>query len=246
MQKFILKQFEVLCGLRMHSIDVIIATYGCESWKEKALIAQNSVLRQTSPASSIHLIHGETLAQARNEGAQKSTAEWLLFLDADDALDSNFIHAMREKIDQTTQYSSPLLYPSVLTIEKGGKPSSAKISVQKPILEGNFMVIGTLVKRENFLQLGGFRELPMYEDWDLWIRCIANGSTPNPVPRAVYHVFVNSNSRNHQPQTTADKIRDSFLQEYWHKVYNQPLPRFPHFSLYVKKRTRKLKKVFQF
>lgn len=157
----------------MHSIDVIIATYGCESWKKKALIAQNSVLQQTSPASSIHLIHGETLAQARNAGAYKSTADWLLFLDADDTLDLNFICAMREMIDQTT-HSSPLLYPSVLTIENGVKSLSAKISMQNPILEGNFMVIGTLVKREDFLRVGGFRELPMYEDWDLWIRCICS------------------------------------------------------------------------
>ena len=229
----------------MHSIDVIIATYGCESWKKKALIAQNSVLQQTSPASSIHLIHGETLAQARNAGAYKSTADWLLFLDADDTLDLNFICAMREMIDQTT-HPSPLLYPSVLTIEDGVKSLSAKISTQNPILEGNFMVIGTLVKREDFLQVGGFRELPMYyEDWDLWIRCIINGSVPNPVPDAVYHVFVNKNSRNHQSKVIADKVRDSFIREYWSRVYNQPFPRFPRISLYFKKRVRKLKRLFQ-
>ena len=228
----------------MHGIDVIIATYGCESWKEKALIAQKSVLQQTSPASSIHLIHGDTLAQARNTGAYQSTADWLLFLDADDALDSNFLRAMREMIDQTT-HPSPLLYPSVLTIEDGVKSLSVKTSTQNPILEGNFMVIGTLVKRADFLRAGGFRELPMYEDWDLWIRCIANGSTPKPVHNAVYHVFVNKNSRNHQPKATADNVRDSFLREYWSKVYNQPPPRFPRFSLYIKKRARKLKRLFQ-
>ena len=107
------------------------------------------------------------------------------------------------------------------------------------------MVIGTLVKRADFLRAGGFRELPMYEDWDLWIRCIANGSTPKPVHNAVYHVFVNKNSRNHQPKATADNVRDSFLREYWSKVYNQPPPRFPCFSLYIKKRARKLKRLFQ-
>ena len=101
------------------------------------------------------------------------------------------------------------------------------------------MVIGTLVKRENFLQLGGFRELPMYEDWDLWIRCIANGSTPNPVPRAVYHVFVNCNSRNHQPKKIASTIGSSLLNEYWHDIYNKPLPKFPRLSLYMNKRIRK-------
>lgn len=225
----------------MHGIDVIIATYGCESWKEKALIAQKSVLQQTSPASLIHLIHGETLAQARNAGAHQSTADWLLFLDADDALDSNFIRAMREMIDQTT-HPSPLLYPSVLTIEDGVKSLSVKTSTQNPILEGNFMVIGTLVKRADFLRAGGFRELPMYEDWDLWIRCIANGSSPKPVHNAVYHVFVNKNSRNHQSKKIASATGGSLLNKYWYDIYNKPLPKFPRLNLYIKKRIRKLQK----
>ena len=227
----------------MHGIDVIIATYGCESWKEKALIAQKSVLQQTSPASLIHLIHGDTLAQARNAGAHQSTADWLLFLDADDALDSNFLRAMREMIDQTT-YSSPLLYPSVLTIENGVKPLSAKTSTQHPILEGNFMVIGTLVKRADFLRAGGFRELPMYEDWDLWIRRIANGSTPHSVSSAVYHVIVNKSSRNHQSKRIIKKVGDLLLNKYWRDIYNEPLPKFPRLNLYVKKRIRKIKRSF--
>ena len=227
----------------MDGIDVIIGTYGCESWKDRALVAKYSVLQQTSMATSIYLVHGKTLAQARNEGAQRSTADWLLFLDADDVLDSNYIYAMREAIKQIT-CSNSLLYPSVLTIENGVKSSSTKISEQNPILEGNFMVIGTLVKRETFLQVGGFRELPMYEDWDLWIRCIAKGCVPYPVSDAVYHVIVNRDSRNHQCKKVAKKVGNLFLTEYWQEIYNQPVPIFPKLKLYLKKRKRKLKKYF--
>lgn len=227
----------------MDGIDVIIGTYGCESWKDRALVAKYSVLQQTSMATSIYLVHGKTLAQARNEGAQRSTADWLLFLDADDVLDSNYIYAMREAIKQIT-CSNSLLYPSVLTIENGVKSSSTKISEQNPILEGNFMVIGTLVKRETFLQVGGFRELPMYEDWDLWIRCVAHGSTPHSVSSAVYHVIVNKSSRNHQSKRIAKKVGDLLLNRYWRDIYNEPLPKFPRLNLYVKKRIRKIKRSF--
>ena len=46
------------------------------------------------------------------------------------------------------------------------------------IYNQNLINVTTLIKKETFMQLGGYREdLPGYEDWDLWIRLAAKGST---------------------------------------------------------------------
>lgn len=71
---------------------------------------------------------------------------------------------------------------------------------------GNWLVIGTLVQRQVFVEVGGFREWPLYEDWCLWQRCWKAGAEPVKVPDAVYVARVRGASRNRQP-SRAEKLR---------------------------------------
>jgi GT2 family glycosyltransferase len=46
------------------------------------------------------------------------------------------------------------------------------------IHHNKWLVVTSLMKREVFETLGGFdSELPMYEDWDFWLRAIKAGYT---------------------------------------------------------------------
>ena len=82
------------------------------------------------------------------------------------------------------------------------------------ILQGNFLIIGTLVRRDTFLSVGGFRELRLYEDWDLWIRCFQQGSSHFTVPEAIYNITFSDNSRNEPSHMEKVRVAESIRSQY--------------------------------
>jgi GT2 family glycosyltransferase len=78
------------------------------------------------------------------------------------------------------------------------------------------MVIGTLVPRRIFEEVGGFDDWPIYEDWELWIRCVEAGCALKTAVEAVYIVHERDGSRNNQSpefqREIYDKIRAYHMQ----------------------------------
>lgn len=176
-----------------NSVTVVIGTYGNESWKLKAQNALNSVRCQTKQPQYLVHYHGDTLAHARNEGAKVGRSQWLIFLDADDTLDHKYIEAMVTHDDGTT-----LRQPATLGVyPDGSEDSEAVLIPERPLRVSNYLIIGTMCLREQFMDVGGFDEgLPVLEDWDLWLRISKAGAVIGKRPEAIYRVGVNPNSRN--------------------------------------------------
>jgi glycosyltransferase involved in cell wall biosynthesis len=179
----------------METVDVVVATYGNELvWRALADRAIFSAENQTRRPDAIYYAHdgiGTDLSAARNEAARDSSADWLIFLDADDELDVGYIAAMLD-------VDGDLRWPSTLGVVNGVEDDYPVLLQPKGhILVGNHMVIGTMVRRDLFETVGGFRTgLPVLEDWDLWIRCLIAGAVAQPCPDAIYRVHVRSHSRN--------------------------------------------------
>lgn len=180
------------------SISVIVGFYGDPSWGEKAKCAEQSALQQTLPAREVIVYQGRSLHEARNGGAAEATGDWLIFLDADDTLDPGYLAAMYE--EASTRGDTVLFQPATLGVYPDGREDlqSVVISPARNLLERNHMIIGTMISRRLFVEAGGFRDLPMYEDWDLWIRAWLLGASWIAVPLAVYRVGVNDTGRNSQ------------------------------------------------
>jgi hypothetical protein len=178
------------------TVDVIVATYGSfDVWDllaQRAVVSAENQDRKPDAIYRAHDSEGSDLSRVRNMAAADSAAEWLIFLDADDELGSGYVAAM-------LRGEGDLRWPSTLGVYEDGSTDEAPVLLQpKPnILIGNHMVIGTMVRREIFMDVGGFREgLPVLEDWDLWIRCLIAGGLARPCPAAVYRVHVRNASRN--------------------------------------------------
>lgn len=174
----------------MDDVTVIIPVYGdVERWAPLARRAAASAIAQTVPAAQVVLATAADLAEARNGPASWARTEWLVFLDADDELDVRYIEAMLAG-------EGDLRQPATLGVTDGVEDAQPVVIPAKDLMTGNYIVIGAMVRTDLFHEVGGFRSLDAYEDWDLWLRVWLAGGRITSVPEAVYRVTVNTTGRN--------------------------------------------------
>jgi glycosyltransferase involved in cell wall biosynthesis len=177
-------------------VTVAVATFGHPKWERLARKAIHSVINLHRPYVYVHL-PGGTLAQARNQALEQVTTEWVCHLDGDDELEMGFF-------DYMSQGQADIRAPAV-RYQAGGPariPTVAGHSHQCEdacLFYGNWLVVGSLVRAELVRKVGGWKEYPVYEDFDLWQRCWLAGATFEAIPQAVYRAHVLPNSRNRSP-----------------------------------------------
>lgn len=151
--------------------------------------------RAHAAAVSIMLPKNVGVAQARGVGVKMSTGKLLLFVDADDKIAPDFIEQCGRVIAK-----SDIAYPNVLQFGhvEINKLVDAPESVTPAYIIGKKcgLVVTSMMHRYVYEKLQGFRDLPIYEDWDFWIRAMFNGYT---FARAntLLHYRQNKMSRNH-------------------------------------------------
>lgn len=188
-------------------VGVVMTSYGdLSKWQPLRERAAASVAAQTAP----HLFYSyhwrdpgpSSLGALRNCAALEALDECdrLIFLDADDELDPHYI-------EEITKVKADIVQPATLGIRPDGVADKKPIMLrEKPLIEGNYIVIGACINARLFQQVGGFRDQPIYEDWDLWLRMYNAGATIGKCPKAVYRVHVNDKGRN----------SDVALQQKWY------------------------------
>lgn len=197
------------------TVGVVIPKFGMTSiWDPIAQRAYGSALCQTMEPYECAVILGKTLAEARNNGAELfKECDWLIFLDADDELDPYYIESMLKG-------SGDIRWPSTIGVYEDGTEDDAPVLLTPrygadSLMYHNWMVIGSMVRTSLFFRAGGFREQPILEDWDLWIRCVLKGGKPEPCADAIYRVHVNPNSRNKQGDALHGKLYVEIQERYW-------------------------------
>lgn len=180
-------------------VSVVVATFGDPSWAELAAERAIPSAEASAPAELV-VVHGATLAEARNAGAARSISEWLCFLDADDEIEAGYLEAMAAA-------SGDLRAPSVRYVTAGEIEPDPISLAGRNISTVNPCVIGTLLRRELFDAAGGFWTEPAWEDWSLFRRCWLLGAKLEHVTAAVYRVNVNPAGRNSSLPTQAERNR---------------------------------------
>lgn len=180
-------------------ISIVVTTYGDESWKETA---HKRALPSTEGQGAYEVIYKHykklEIGPARNKAALAAEGEWLLFLDADDELQEGYVEGMTAAICDERRPEPALLQPAVRYIRKGMMQNPIMIPM-KDLSSDNYLVIGTVLRRKLFLQVGGFNDYPHgFEDWSLWAKCWKAGAKVFPVPRAIYNAYINPQSKHRQ------------------------------------------------
>lgn len=196
-------------------VTICIGTFGDDHWID--LAEQRAIPSAEQFDVPVIHVHAGTLHEARNQAVAKAATEWVVHLDADDELEPGFVEAMSSGI-------ADLRAPAVRYIRAGRSRHiwMPKVAGHRHecvggcLPEGNWLVVGTAVRRSMVLAVGGWWPEPVYEDWSLWLRCWRAGASVEPVPGAVYAAHVRHGSRNRGPdRATKDlwhwRIRDSIL-----------------------------------
>src|SRR5271166_2944788 len=145
----------------------------------------------------------EGVSAARNAGAQRTDAPWLLFLDADDRLTEGAVEALAAEIRRGVS----LVYGDYERIDEQGRTvgkrgwirnlrSKPSGEIREPLLGGNFIINGGVLicEREAFLKVGGFpAQLSLCEDWHLWCQLATVGEA-RYLPRRVMEYRVHAQS----------------------------------------------------
>ncbi|HYT01610.1 MAG TPA: glycosyltransferase [Candidatus Acidoferrum sp.] len=180
------------------SISVIITCHNLHVYLKECV---DSVTNQTMRATEIIILHDacepppvfpETttvvrsshrgVAVTRNEGARLAESEYLLFLDADDTLAEHFIEAM---VNIKAETKADIIYPNVILwsswhgkvrMRNAWHESCEKITKEN-MLEYNQIVVSSLISRQLYLDVGGTPNIPILEDYSLWMKCLARGAT---------------------------------------------------------------------
>lgn len=194
---------------------VVIATFGANSfWLVARDLAWKIIDSQYIPPHEVICVHGETLAEARNYGAEVAETDWLIFLDADDDLDPLYCYEMM-------QGEGDIRRPSVIGFqqEEYGRvyiDPEPVMGSRYPLIQRNFLIVGCMVNRDIFLHVGGFDEWPVLEDWAMWLKCVCFGDASiEDVPKAIYRINDN-HGRNKHPDIdkVAKKIRSRYSAAY--------------------------------
>jgi glycosyltransferase involved in cell wall biosynthesis len=181
------------------SVSVIVATYGDHKWMDVAMKkARPSAVDQGAEVMT-HYERDATIAAARNDGASEANGDWLCFLDADDELAPGYIGAMEAACGREANATRLLFTPAVQVVRAGRAPGAPTFFKTVPLRDANWLVVGTLIHRDLFWEVGGFPDYPHgLEDWALWSKCVRVGATVVKVPDAVYRYHANPHSMHRQ------------------------------------------------
>lgn len=176
-------------------VTVVVATFGGDEWVDLA----RSRAIPSAEALGVPVVHAhaDTLSDARNAGLAEVDTEWVCHLDADDELESGFFEAIATG---SADVRAPAVRYVGWTANRPARmPRVAGHShdcVAECLVEGNWLVIGSVARTQLLRDVGGHMEFDWSEDWSLWLRCHLAGATFEAVPDAVYRAHVRKDSRN--------------------------------------------------
>lgn len=120
-----------------------------------------TILKQTNSGPSV----------ARNYGAQKSSGQYLLFLDADDKIDETYIEKCISKFNENSALQ--IVYSKARYFDYKNEDWILPELKFPEFLIDNCIFISALIKRETFIEIGLFdTNINFTEDWELWMRII--------------------------------------------------------------------------
>jgi len=162
------------------------------------------------------------VAFSRDEGVKIMRGTHILFIDADDVIPENYISEM---IQMMKWKEVDIVYPPCVLWNKWGTEAPKKNEyftppvelTMKDLLKQNYVVISSLMKKEVYVQVGGFDpDLDLFEDWLFFLKAMKLGFKFYRANTFLKYrqrtLSRNHHNEEHKIRIT-EKIRNSILSE---------------------------------
>ena len=128
-------------------------------------------------------------AISRNNGIKKAKGKYILCLDADDKIKSNFLEECVNMLNRHTEYS--IAYPNIQHFEKNTSLLKFDDYDESLLKHYNHIPTASLFRRKAWVESGGYKtNVKGYEDWDFWIGCYEAGHIGKHVDTAIFYYRV--------------------------------------------------------
>ena len=170
--------------------------------------------------------HG--VSAARNLGARRAKGEYLVFLDADDVLDRDYVSKCLATLLQATP-SVAYAYTGMRCFGEENRLIMPRTFDPKALVHESFVNASALVRRTAFDSVGGFDITWVlgHEDRELWIRMLSKGFHGVLVPEPLLGYRRHQASRNDLSRRELRhlrwRLRLSYPSLYWTKLLKDPL-----------------------
>ncbi|MGH2893806.1 MAG: glycosyltransferase family 2 protein, partial [Solirubrobacteraceae bacterium] len=151
------------------------------------------------PEAAIQLIGQSNCGapgQVRNVGIARARGEYILCLDADDKIHSDFLRACAAALDAAPEagiaYADFRMFDRADTLQQPPPFWNSRVEC-----DCNFVGSASMFRRRTWEDVGGYEtDLAMvgYEDWDFWVGCVEQGWTGVKVPGALWYYRVHAGS----------------------------------------------------
>lgn len=118
-------------------------------------------------------------AEARNTGSRYASGKYLFFLDDDDIYLKNKVKHQITFLDDNSEYDGCL--SAFIRLDDNGDEIQADTNYphvgtfKNFVLWGNFFTPMLCIFRESFVRIGGFRNIPRFQDTYFMLHCLKNG-----------------------------------------------------------------------
>jgi len=195
-EEYVAKSIESALGQRYENKEIIVVNDGST---DRSL----QVAKSYEPFTKILSISNRGIAGARNAGVLISRGEVILPLDADDWIDPEYLS---KTIPLMTE-GVGLVSTDMQRFGLQDQLLPAKIKTAKQALEYNEIPVCSLIRREAFLQTGGYvSKIDGYADWNMWVEILKRGWKMATVNEPLFHYRVLGNAANYE----ADLRREEF------------------------------------
>jgi glycosyltransferase involved in cell wall biosynthesis len=190
--------------------EVVIVDDGSDSAVDASILAAlPTEFADDFPVKILSRVVNEGLSTARNAGVAATTSEFVLFLDADDLIVPRFVEeaiTLLQRVPGVDGVLPQLAYFQTVDQIADDELTSGEVSLGLTALlgHGNFAGPATLIARRTLLEEFPYdASLPLYEDWDLYLRLFDAGK--NIVAWNYIGVFVQV--RDASMRASADDVR---------------------------------------
>lgn len=216
--RFLGEAIESALAQTLSPVEIVVVNDG--STDDTSDVAKRYPVRLIEQANS-------GVSAARNRGAREAKGDYLVFLDADDVLEPEYLSRCWDALRTAPARVAYAYTQSRMFGEVTGIDPSAPFSKRR-VLDGNLVNVSALLRRRVFEETGGFDESLRVglEDADLWVRMLAAGHSgvlvPEPLLRYRRHGRTRNSLSESQVEQLSWKRRVSYPRLYWTDLLRSP------------------------